>query len=104
MLQILKPKLVRVIQGSISPPTVTTNPLGGINAIVQLLHDAGYAAGVFDANKLLECDQDQVTHACRSLYNKLNPLTGKWEYRSSCHYDRRRPERILYRIVAVRLG
>ena len=34
---------------------------------------------MFDANKLLECDQDQVIHACRSLYNKLNPLTGKCE-------------------------
>ena len=79
MLQILKPKLVGEIQGTIFPPTVTTNPLDGINAIIQLLYDAGYVAGVFDGNKLLECDQDQVTHACRSLYNKLNPLTGKCE-------------------------
>ena len=67
VLQILKPKLVGEIQGPISPPTVTTNPLDGINAIIQLLYDAGYVAGVFDANKLLECDQDQVIHACRSL-------------------------------------
>ena len=79
MLQILKPKLIGEFQGPISPPTVTTNPLDGINEIIQLLHDAGYVAGVFDANKLLECYQDQVIHACRSLYNKLTPLTGKRE-------------------------
>uniref|UniRef100_A0AAV1VBJ4 Uncharacterized protein n=1 Tax=Peronospora matthiolae TaxID=2874970 RepID=A0AAV1VBJ4_9STRA len=79
VLQILKPKLIGEIQGPISPPKVTTNPLDGINAIIQLLHDAGYVAGVFDANKLLECDQDQVIHTCRLLYNKLAPLTGKCE-------------------------
>ena len=67
VLQILKPKLVGEIQGPISPPTVTTNLLDGINAIIQLPHDAEYVAEVFDANKLLECDQDQVIHACRSL-------------------------------------
>ena len=79
VLQILNPKLIGEIQSPISPLTVTTNPLDGINAIIQLPHDAEYVAEVFDANKLLECDQDQVIHACRSLYNKLNPLKGKCE-------------------------
>ena len=77
VLQILKPNLIGEIQGPISPPTVTTNPLDGINAIIQLLHDVKFVAGVFDANKMMECDQDQVTHACRSLYNKLKPLKSK---------------------------
>ena len=56
---------------------VATNAMEGISAIIQLLQDAGYVAGAFDANKLLECDQDQVIHAYRSLYDKLIPLTGK---------------------------
>ena len=42
VLQILKPNLIGEIQGPISPPTVTTNLLDGINAIIQLLDDAGY--------------------------------------------------------------
>ena len=51
----------------------------GLRCIIQLLHNAGYVARVFDANKLLECDQDQVTHTYRSLYEKLIPLTGTCE-------------------------
>ena len=32
--------------------------------IMQLLHEAGFVAVMFDARKVLECDQDQVTYAC----------------------------------------
>ena len=77
MLLILKLKLIGGIQGPIPPPAVASNLLDEINGIIRLLHDAGFAAGVFDANKMLQCDQDQVTHAYRSLYDKLTPLTGK---------------------------
>ena len=77
MLRILKPKLVGGIQGPIPPPAVASNLLDEINGIIRLLHDADFVAGVFDANKMLQCDQNQVTHAYRSLYDKLTPLTGK---------------------------
>uniref|UniRef100_A0AAV1U006 Uncharacterized protein n=1 Tax=Peronospora matthiolae TaxID=2874970 RepID=A0AAV1U006_9STRA len=53
--------------------------LEGINAFIQLLQDVEYVAGIFDADKLLECEQNQLIHACQSLYNKLVPLTGKRE-------------------------
>ena len=45
--------------------------------IMQLLHEAGFVAEMFDVRTLLECDQDQITYACRSLNEKLIPLTGK---------------------------
>ena len=77
VLKILKPKLIGEIQGPISPPKMATNAVEGISATIQLLQEAGYVAGAFDTNELLECDQDQVIHACRSLYDKLIPLTGK---------------------------
>ena len=77
MLQILKPKLIGKIQGQIPPQTVASNTLKEINGIIRLLQDAGFVAGLFNASKLLECEQDQVTHAYRSLYDKLIPLTGK---------------------------
>ena len=66
MLRILKPKLIGGIQGLIPPPAVASNMLDEINGIIRMLHDAG----VFDANKILECEKDQVTHTCRSLYDK----------------------------------
>uniref|UniRef100_A0AAV1TUP4 Uncharacterized protein n=1 Tax=Peronospora matthiolae TaxID=2874970 RepID=A0AAV1TUP4_9STRA len=75
--RILNPKLIEETQGPISRPKVATNAVEGISAIIQLLQDAGYVAGAFDANELLERDQDQVIHACRSLYDKLISLTGK---------------------------
>ena len=79
MLNVLKPKLIGEIRGPIALPKASTNALEGINAIIQLLQDARYVAGAFDASELLECDQDEVIHACRSLYDKLIPLTGKYE-------------------------
>ena len=77
VLRILDPKLLGELQGPISCAKVATNAVEGISAIIQMLQDAGYVAGAFDANQLLECDQDQVIYACRSLYDKLIPLTGK---------------------------
>uniref|UniRef100_A0AAV1TID1 Uncharacterized protein n=1 Tax=Peronospora matthiolae TaxID=2874970 RepID=A0AAV1TID1_9STRA len=79
VLRILNFKLIGEIQGLISRPKVATNAVEGISAIIQLQQDAGYVAGAFDANELRECDQDQVIHTCRSLYDKLIPLTGKCE-------------------------
>ena len=79
VLRILDPKLLGELQGPISCAKVATNAVEGISAIIQMLQDAGYVAGAFDANQLLECDQDQVIHACRSLYDMLIPLTGKRE-------------------------
>ena len=65
--EVLKPKLVDEIQGPVSTPPSEFNMLEGIYGIMQLLHEAGFVAGMFDVRKLVKCDQDQITHACRSL-------------------------------------
>ena len=49
---------------------------------MQLLHDNGIVAGKFDERILFGCKKDQVTHACRSLYEKSVPLTGGSKYES----------------------
>ena len=71
------PKLIDEIQGPVSTPASASNMLGVIYGIMQLLNEDGFVADMFDVRKLLECDQDQITYACQSLYEKLTPLTGK---------------------------
>ena len=51
--------------------------LQGIYGFMQILHEAGFVAELFDVRKLLEYDKDQITYACRSFYEKLIILTGK---------------------------
>ena len=46
---------------------------------IQLLKDEGFVKGVIDAKKPLDCKQDQVIRACRSLYEGLIPLRGETE-------------------------
>ena len=75
--QILNTKLFGGIKGPIPLLAVASNTIDEVNEIIRLLHDAGFVAGLFKANKLLKCEQDQVTHAYRSLYNKLILLKGK---------------------------
>ena len=53
---ILKLKLIGGIQIPIPPPAVASDMLEDINGIIRLLYDAGFVAGVFDANEILECD------------------------------------------------
>ena len=80
MIQILKPKPIGKIQGPISAPATASNTLEGINGIIQLLRDAGFVAGVFDAKKFLDFKQDQVIRACRLLYEGLVPWTGEYKH------------------------
>ena len=46
---------------------------------MKLLQEAGFIDGEFDAQKLLECDHDQVINAGKSLFEKLIPLTERSE-------------------------
>ena len=57
VVRILKPKLIGGIQGPVPPPAVASNILEKKNGIMRLLHDAGFVAGVFVANKMLECNK-----------------------------------------------
>ena len=73
----LKPKLIDEIQCTVSTPASASNMIEGIFGTMQLLHEAGFVADMFDVRKLLECDQAQATYACRSIFEKMIPLTGK---------------------------
>ena len=63
VLQILKPKLIGEIKGPIPLSAGASNTLEEIAWITRLPHEANLVAGVFDANKLMKCDQDEVTYA-----------------------------------------
>ena len=73
----MKPKLIGSLQGPVSAPTETPNQLEAIRRLMKLLKEAGFTAGAFDAQALLECDHDQVIKVGRSLFEKLVPLTGR---------------------------
>ena len=77
VLKILKPKLIGSLRGPISAPIPTPNQLEAIRRLMELLQNAGFTAGAFDAQVLLECDHDRVIQAGRSLFSKLVPLTGE---------------------------
>lgn len=74
----MKPKLIRSLRGPILAPTPTSNLLDAIRRLMELLQSAGFAAGDFDAQTLLECDHDQVIQAGRALFAKLVPLTVEY--------------------------
>ena len=79
VLKILKPKLIGLLQGPVSAPVETPNQLEAIRRLLKLLKEAGFTAGAFDAQILLDCDHDQVIKAGRSLFEALIPLTGKYQ-------------------------
>ena len=77
VLKILKPTLIGSLTGPVSAPVTPSNQLEAIRSLMKLLEDAGYIAGSFDAQLLLECHHDQVIRAGKSLFEKLIPLTGE---------------------------
>ena len=75
VLKVLRPKLIGSLLGPVSAPERTSNTLDAIRRLIQLLQDAGFTPGAFDAQELLDCDQDQINTASKSLFEKLIPLT-----------------------------
>ena len=71
VLKVLKPKLVGSIHSPVSPPKVTSNQLEALYSFFQLLRDAVFKVGAFDAQTLLECNHDRVIKAGRLLFEKL---------------------------------
>ena len=57
VLRILKPKMIGTIQGPIATSVIALNTLDGINGTIQLLNEAGFFAGSFDARELLDCER-----------------------------------------------
>lgn len=65
------------LHGPVSASTPVNNKLGAVQGLIQLLTDAGYTPGAFDAQELLDCDLDQVIRATVGLFNTLIPLVGQ---------------------------
>ena len=77
VLQALKPKRLDKIKGPVSIQATKSNMLKGIYGIMLLLIEAGFVKEMFDVRKPSDCDHNQVTSGCRSLYEKLVSLTRK---------------------------
>ena len=73
-----EPKLIRSLQGPVTASTEAANQLKAIRRVMKFLQEADFIAEKFDAQKLLECDHDQVINAEKSLFEKLIFLTGRY--------------------------
>ena len=58
MLSLLGPRLMRTLQGIVSPMPRPTNKLDVIQGIIRLLDEAGSVPSAFDAKEVLHCDMD----------------------------------------------
>ena len=56
VLHVLNPKLIDEIQGTVSTPASASNMLKGMYGIMQLFHEAGFVADIFDVIKMLKYD------------------------------------------------
>ena len=71
--------LLGSLRGPVSAPVQTSNQLEAIRRLMELLQSAGFAAGAFDAQVLLECDLDRVIEAGRPkiALHKTGPAYGR---------------------------
>ena len=76
VLKTIKPKLTGVLRGMISAHKPTINVLEALRSLINLLTEAGFTAGTFNAQTLLECSQDRVIAAGQSLSKTLGALIG----------------------------
>ena len=78
VLTIWKLKLINIATGTSDCLIETANQLEAIRRNMKLLQEACAIAGVFGAQKLLECDHDQVTtqesHCSRNEFPSLDDL------------------------------
>ena len=76
VLKTIKPKLTGSLRGPITAPKPTPNMLEALRRLINLLTEAGFMAGTFNAQTLLECNHDRVIAAGQSLFKTLSPLLG----------------------------
>ena len=70
------PNLTRSLRGPITAPKPTPNVLDALRRLINLLTEAEFTTGTFNAQTLLECNHDRVTAAGQSLFKTLSPLLG----------------------------
>ena len=76
VLKKIKPKLTVSLRGPITAPKPTPNVLEALRRPINLLTEARFTAGTFNAQTLLECNHDRVIAAGQSLFKTLSPLLG----------------------------
>ena len=76
VLKTIKPKLTGSLRGPITAPKPTPNVLEALRSLINLPTEAGFTAGTFNAQTLLECNHDRVIAAEQSLFKTLSPLLG----------------------------
>ena len=76
VLKTIKTRLTGSLRGPISAPKPTRNVLEALRRPINLLKEAGFTAGTFNAQTLLECNHDRVIAAGHLLFQTLSPLIG----------------------------
>ena len=64
------------LRGPIYAPKPTPKVLDALRRLINLLTEAGFTDGSFNAQTLLECNHDIVTAAGQSLFKTLSTLIG----------------------------
>ena len=77
VLKTIKPKLTGSLRGPIAACKPTPNVLEALRRLINLLTEAGFTSGTFNAQALLECNHERVIAAGQSLFKTLSPL---WAY------------------------
>ena len=72
----IKLKMTGSLRGPITAPKPTPNVLEALRRLISLLTEAGFTAGTFNAQTLLECNHDRLIAAGQSLFMKLSPILG----------------------------
>uniref|UniRef100_A0AAV1VN59 Uncharacterized protein n=1 Tax=Peronospora matthiolae TaxID=2874970 RepID=A0AAV1VN59_9STRA len=76
VLKTIKPKLTGSLRGPITVPKPTSNVLEALRRLINLLTEAGFTAGTFYAQTLIESNHDRVIATGQSLFKMLSPLLG----------------------------
>jgi len=72
--KILQPKLIGTLQAPRSLPIRVSTQIDSIRMIIQLLKEAGFVPGVFEAADLLQCSQEQLWDAAEAFVDHLIPF------------------------------
>jgi hypothetical protein len=77
VMRIMQLELIGSITGPVQAPSSTTNKLDAAMDLLRLLEDAGFTAGVFDAEDLFHLELDAIRISAAALFNLLKPLVGE---------------------------
>ncbi|POM74754.1 LOW QUALITY PROTEIN: Hypothetical protein PHPALM_8239, partial [Phytophthora palmivora] len=76
VMQIIKPKIVSDLKGSVQKPTSRWSKLEAAKALLQLIKEGGIIAGSFDANDPFDTRLSTINTALMAIFDLLKPLVG----------------------------